>query len=335
MRGYQLKTPGPVESAPLEQAELPDPAPGTGEIAVAVRFCGLCHTDLHTIEGDFPLPKLPVVPGHQIVGVVAAVGAGTSRFEVGQRVGIPWLNRTCGRCDYCRRGSENLCEAAAFTGLHVDGGYAERTVVHEDFAYPIPDGFPDHQAAPLLCAGIIGYRSLELSGVRSGETLGLYGFGASAHIVIQIARHRGCRVRVFTRSPGHQRLAAELGAEVVGRAEEADPESLHSTIIFAPAGELVPLALRALRKGGTIALAGIHMSPIPEMDYSLLYGERTLRTVANSTRRDAEELLKLAVEIPIKIKTEVFKFDDLNRALARLKAGSIDGAGVLEISPSG
>ena len=331
MRAYQLQSPAPVDSSPLKLVELPAPDPGPGEVVLRVSVCGLCHTDLHTIEGELELPRLPLVPGHQIVGAVDAVGSGVTRFEVGERVGVPWLNSTCGRCDYCQRGDENLCERARFTGLHTDGGYAERTVVRAEFAYPIPDAFSDEHAAPLLCAGVIGYRALRLSGARPGDVLGLYGFGASAHIVIQIARHRGSRVHVYTRSTGHRQLAKRLGAEVAGRAEDADAESLDSAIIFAPAGALVPLALTALRNGGTLALAGIHMSPIPQMDYSLLYGERVLRSVANSTRQDAEEMLKIAAEVPVQTHVEVFPFEGLNDALGRLKSGEINGAGVLRV----
>jgi propanol-preferring alcohol dehydrogenase len=282
------------------------------------------------VEGDLPLVKLPLVPGHQIVGVVEAAGPGVLELHEGDRVGIPWLYSTCGECGYCRKGLENLCERARFTGYHVDGGYAEAMVVAESFAYPLPANFSDLDAAPLLCAGIIGYRSLRLSGVGSGERLGLYGFGASAHIVVQLAHHRGSEVYVFTRSEGHRKLALKLGAAWVGSAEDRPPEELDGAIIFAPAGRLALEALRATRRGGTVALAGITMSPIPEIDYNrLLYHERLLRSVANSTREDARALLRLAAEIPVRVEVESFKLEEANRALQALKESRIDGAGVL------
>ncbi len=327
-----LKVPKAAEEGPLEAVELPDPEPGPGEIKVKVHACGVCRTDLHIVEGDLDLPKLPVVPGHQIVGVVERVGKGVTRFREGDRVGIPWLYDTCGKCRFCREGRENLCDKARFTGFHVDGGFAEHFVAKAEFAYPIPEGFPDEQAAPLLCAGIIGYRALRLSEVRPGERLGMYGFGASAHVTIQVARYWGCEVFVFTRSPEHRKLALELGAAWAGGAEEEPPGKLDSAIIFAPAGPLVPMALRALHKGGTLALAGIHMTPIPRMEYNLLYGERTVRSVANSTRKDAEELLRLAAEIPIHTEVEVYHLEVANEVLLRLKRSEIRGAAVLRIA---
>jgi len=264
---------------------------------------------------------------------VEARGEGADRFEIGQRVGVPWLYRTCGRCEFCQRGLENLCREARFTGLHADGGYAEAMVVHQDFAYLLPDGYSDVQAAPLLCAGIIGYRALRLSGVEPGQRLGMYGFGASAHVTIQVARHRGCEVYVFTRSEGHRRLARELGAVWVGGAEDDPGVKLHGSIIFAPAGHLVPEALRVLERGGTLALAGVTMTPIPELDYDrLLYWERSIKSVANFTRRDAEELLALAPEIPIRTTVQTFPLDAANEALLALKRSEIDGAGVLVIA---
>jgi propanol-preferring alcohol dehydrogenase len=329
MKAMLLREPKPAEERPLELADLPLPQPGRGEIRLTVRACGLCHTDLHTVEGDLALPKLPVVPGHQIVGMVEARGKGANRFAPGQRVGVPWLYRTCGQCEFCRRGLENLCENAQFTGLHVDGGYAQGMVVHQDFAYPIPEGFSDVEAAPLLCAGIIGYRALRLSEVQPGQRLGLYGFGASAHVTIQVARHWGCEVYVFTRGESHQRLARELGAAWTGGAEETPPARMHASIIFAPAGKLVPEALRVLERGGTLALAGVTMTPIPELDYSLIYWERTVRSVANFTRRDAEELLQIAAEIPIHTTVQTFPLEAANEALLALKRSEIDGAGVL------
>jgi propanol-preferring alcohol dehydrogenase len=277
------------------------------------------------------LPKLPLVPGHQIAGVVEGLGQNATRFQVGDEVGVTWLYSTCGGCDFCRRGKENLCENARFTGYSVDGGYAQYTVVPEAFAYPLPEGFSYEEAAPLLCGGVIGYRALRLSEVKPGERLGLYGFGSSAHITIQVARHWGCEVYVFTRSEEHRRHARELGAAWVGGAEDEPPNPIDSGIIFAPAGWLVLEALRVLRKGGTLALAGIHMTPIPEMDYNLIYGERTLRSVSNCTRKDAEELLRLAGEIPIRTDVQLFPLEEANRALQLLKRALIRGTGVLEI----
>ena len=330
-----LESAKPAEHAPLQLRQVPAPEPGAGEIRVRVTCCGLCHTDLHTVEGDLPLPKLPLVPGHQIVGVVDALGAGARRFREGERVGIPWLHQTCGKCDYCRRGKENLCDRAQFTGYHVDGGYAESAVVGEEFACAIPSAFDDTHAAPLLCAGIVGYRSLRLSGARPGQRLGLYGFGASAHIVLQCARHLGCEVWVFTRSHEHQELARKLGAAWVGAAsakeEAAAPGQLDSAIIFAPAGALVPAALAALRKGGTLALAGITMSPIPQLDYASLYQERVVRSVANATREDAREFLDLAAAVPVRTEVQVFGLEQANAALQALKSSQIAGAGVLRI----
>ena len=326
-----LQTPRPVEESPLELREMPNPTPGPGEVRVQVRCCGLCHTDLHTVEGDLPLPRVPVIPGHQIVGIVDAVGEGVRNRREGDRVGIPWLYSTDQTCDFCRRGLENLCEQARFTGYHVPGGYAEHAIVHEDYSYSIPRIFSDENAAPLLCSGIIGYRSYRLSGVRAGERLGLYGFGASAHLVLQLARHQGCEVYVFTRAQPHRDLAVKLGAAWVGAAEDTAPHQVDAAIIFAPAGALVPRALRALRKGGTLALAGITMSAIPQMDYSLLYQERVIRSVANSTRKDCRELLELAAEVPLRTEIEVFSLGQANEALQALKRSEIKGAGVLRI----
>jgi propanol-preferring alcohol dehydrogenase len=290
------------------------------------------------VEGDLDLPRLPLVPGHQIVGTVEARGDGARRFEAGQRVGVPWLYRTCGQCEFCNRGadvghpSENLCEDAQFTGLDADGGYAEAMVVHQDFTYPIPEGFGDAEAAPLLCAGIIGYRALRLCEIQPGQRLGLYGFGGSAHITIQIARHWGCEVYVYTRSEGHRQLARELGAAWVGGAEEDPPNKMHGSIIFAPAGRLVLDALRVMERGGTLALAGVTMSPIPELDYDrLLYWERTVRSVANFTRQDARELLRLAAEVPIRTTVQTFPLEKANEVLLALKRSEIDGTAVLTV----
>jgi propanol-preferring alcohol dehydrogenase len=327
-----LRQTKPAEDSPLECVDLSLPQPGPGEVRLAVRACGVCHTDLHTVEGDLSLPKLPLVPGHQIVGVVDKVGTGVTRFEVGQRVGVPWLYSTCGQCTFCQRGLENLCADARFTGLHVDGGYAEAMVVHQDFAYPMPEGFSDADAAPLLCAGIIGYRALRMSEIRPGQRLGLYGFGGSAHVTIQVARHWGCEVYVFTRSKGHRQLARRLGAIWVGGAEDTPPHTMHGSIIFAPAGWLVREALRVLERGGTLALAGVTMTPIPELDYDrLLYWERTVRSVANFTRQDAKELLQLAAEIPIRTTVQAFPLERANEALMALKRSEIDGTGVLAV----
>jgi propanol-preferring alcohol dehydrogenase len=332
MRAMVLEQPRPAEQSPLRELEIPTPQPASGEVRVKIHVCGLCHTDLHTIEGDLPEHKRPVVPGHQVVGIVDAVGPNASGWKEGDRVGIPWLHWTDGSCEYCHRRLENLCPNARFTGYDIDGGYAEFTTVPADFCYPIPATFSDANAAPLLCAGIIGYRSYRLSDIRPGENLGLYGFGASAHLVIQLARYKKCNVFAFTRSEAHRSLARELGAVWTGRAEETPPEPLHAAIIFAPAGSLVPEALRVLRKAGTLVLAGITMSTIPALDYSLLYDEKIVRSVANSTRQDAREFLALAGEIPLKTEVEVFELAAANQALLALKRSEIRGAGVLRIS---
>lgn len=331
MLAARLHQPQPIETHPLALEEVPDPEPEVGQIRLRVRACGLCHTDLHTVEGELALPRLPIIPGHQVVGEVDRLGPGVTRFRLGDRVGVPWLYRTCGQCEYCRRGQENLCDRAQFTGLHIDGGYAQYLVVDQDFAYQLPDGYDHFQVAPLLCAGIIGYRALRLSGIHPGGRLGLYGFGASAHIAIQVAIHWGCEVYVFTRSEPHRQLARALGAAWVGRAEDTPPHLLDGSIIFAPAGPLVAEALRVLRKGGTVALAGIYMTPIPELPYERLYWERTVRSVANSTRRDAEELLQLAPQIPIRTHVERYPLPQVNQALERLKRGEVNGSAVLEI----
>jgi alcohol dehydrogenase, propanol-preferring len=326
-----LDRPGPAESNALAARDLPVPGPARGEIRVRVRVCAVCHTDLHEVEGDLPLPVLPIVPGHQIIGTVDLLGDGVTTFDVGDRVGIPWLHATDGRCPSCLSGAENLCDDARFTGYHVHGGYADYVTVGAAFAHQIPDSFTDEHAAPLLCAGVIGYRALRLSEARAGDRLGLYGFGASAHVVLQLARHLGCEVFVFTRAPAHRALATTLGAAWVGTAEERPPRPLDAAIVFAPAGALVPHALRATGKGATIALAGITMTPIPELDYALLYHERTLRTVANSTRDDARACLRLAAEVPVRTTVRVYDLADANRALQDLKQSRIDGAAVLRV----
>jgi propanol-preferring alcohol dehydrogenase len=302
-------------------------------VLVRIRVCGVCRTDIHVVEGELPDVKRPVIPGHQAVGIVSQVGTEVGEIAVGDRIGIAWLQGTCGRCEFCLSGRENLCEHARFTGYQVDGGYAEYAVVPARFAYPIPPVFSDDEAAPLLCAGIIGYRALRMSGIKPGQRLGFYGFGASAHIAIQIARHRGCEVYVSSLKPEHQRLARELGARWVGGVRDMPPDKLHGSIIFAPAGELVPPALRALERGGTLALAGIHMSPIPSLDYDReVFGERVIRSVTANTRQDGLDFLREAAAIPLKPRTVSFRFDDANRALQDLKAGRYSGAGVLVIS---
>ena len=333
MKALLLKAPRPIEEKPLVVAEVEKPTLGPQEVRLKILTCGICHTDLHVVEGELPSKKLPIIPGHQIVGVVESVGRKVTRFRVGDKVGVAWLNSTCGKCEFCLKGKENLCEKARFTGYDVDGGYAEYTVVSQDFAYPIPKGFSDVEAAPLLCAGVIGFRALRLSEIERGGRLGLFGFGASAHIVIQIAKHWGCQVYVFTRSELHRKLARDLGAVWAGGAEDSPPTKMQSAIIFAPAGKLVLDALRVLEKGGTLALAGIYMTPIPEMDYQEhLYYEKTVRSVANSTRKDAEDLLELAGEIPLRAEVQEFPLAEANRSLLLLKQGKIQGAGVLRVS---
>ncbi|ACX52303.1 zinc-binding alcohol dehydrogenase family protein [Ammonifex degensii KC4] len=331
MRAMLLHKPRPIEEQPLVLTELPEPEPGPGQVRLRVEVCGVCHTDLHTVEGDLPLPKLPLIPGHQVVGIVDAVGEGVARVKVGDRVGVPWLYHTCGSCRFCRNGQENLCEKGRFTGYHVDGGYAEFMVAEEDFVCPLPPELEPVKAAPLLCAGIIGYRALKLSGIKPGGKLGLYGFGASAHLAIQVATYWGCEVFVFSRGAHHRELARELGAVWTGTPQESPPEKLDSSIIFAPAGWLVPLALEHLDKGGVLVLAGITMTDIPQLKYELLYHERVVCSVANATRQDAREFLALAAVIPVKTTVETFPLEEANEALQKLKAGKINGAGVLVI----
>jgi propanol-preferring alcohol dehydrogenase len=359
MRAMILKKTMPIESEPLELVELPVPEPGPGEILVRVTMCGLCHTDLHIVEGDLPLPVLPIVPGHQIVGIVerAGPGAGSAPVgvcgganvpsprdgalsgpdipapRVGARVGAAWLHSSCGTCGFCKRGLENLCETARFTGYHHQGGYAEYSVLPSDFVYALPESFSDRDAAPLLCAGIVGYRALKLSGVKPGETLGLYGFGASAHVAIQVAVHWGCKVLVFTRSENHRRHAKKLGAAWAGTSKDRPPQKPASSVVFAPAGEIVLDALREVERGGTVALAGVTMTNTPEMNYERhLYYEKVLRSVTASTREDGRELMRLAAEIPIHTDTTLFPLEDANRALRLIKESRISGAAVLEIA---
>ncbi|TAJ31547.1 MAG: zinc-binding alcohol dehydrogenase family protein [Nitrospirae bacterium] len=332
MRAMTLEQSADVSANPLALKDRPIPDPGPGQVRVKVRVCGVCRTDLHVVEGELPQAKRPIVPGHEVVGIVDCLGAGVHTIEEGDRVGVAWLQGTCGRCEFCLGGRENLCAQATFTGYHVDGGYADYVVVPSAFAYPLPSVFSDDEAAPLLCAGIIGYRALCLSGVKPGQRLGMYGFGASAHITIQVARHWGCSVYVCSLREGHRALARELGAVWVGGAVDSPPDKLHGVIIFAPAGELVPPALRALDKGGTLALAGIHMTPIPMIDYDRdLFGERTIRSVTANTKQDGLDLLREAAAIPIRPHTQRFKLEEANLALQMLKAGTIKGAGVLKV----
>jgi propanol-preferring alcohol dehydrogenase len=331
MKAMVLRVPQNAEAAPLVLTEVPDLWPQPGQIRLRVRACGVCHTDLHTVEGELRAPSLPLIPGHQIVGVVDALGPGVRGFVPGDRVGVGWLAWTCGKCQFCQQGLENLCPEARFTGLHVNGGYAESVLVNEGFAYRIPEGFSDIDAAPLLCAGIIGYRSLKLSQIQPGGRLGLYGFGASAHIAIQVARHWGCQVYVFSRGEEHRRLAEELGAAWTGLAEDTPLVALDAGVIFAPAGRLVPLALRDLRPGGTLAINAVYMSPIPEFRYELIYNERLLRSVANFTRQDAREFLELAGQIPVHAEVQLFPLREANAALQRLKRGEIRGSAVLAV----
>lgn len=332
MQAMILDHVGDVAGNPLQLRDIPMPVPGPGDVLVKVHVCAVCRTDLHVIEGELADVKRPLVPGHQVVGTVARLGAAVRDLNEGDRVGIAWLQGTCGICEFCKSERENLCLKARFTGYQVDGGYAEYAVVPARFAYPIPAGFTDDEAAPLLCAGIIGYRALRLSGIQPGQRLGLYGFGASAHIAIQIARHWGCQVYVSSLKAEHQALARELGAVWVGGAQDSPPDPLHGSIIFAPAGELVPPALRSLERGGTLALAGIHMSPIPSLDYDRdVFGERVLRSVTANTRQDGIELLREAAAIPIKPSTVRFPLLQANQALQALKAGSFQGAAVLTV----
>jgi alcohol dehydrogenase, propanol-preferring len=315
-----------VQSAPLNWAEVPQPEPGAGEVLIRVRACGVCRTDLHVVEGELPVRKANVIPGHQVVGTVES---GAGKLARGTRVGVPWLNRTCGVCEFCRSGRENLCDRPQFTGWTVDGGFAEYLVAPEDFVYEIPERFEDTAAAPLLCAGIIGFRCLRLAELRAGARLGLYGFGAAAHVAIQVARHWGVDVYASTREEKHRKLALELGALWAGPADAQPPQPLDAAIMFAPAGELVPPALKALKKGGRLILGGIHMSPIPQFSYDLIYQERMMRSVANNTRDDGREFLKVAAEIPVRTQVETFPMHEANRALKALKEDGVRGAAVL------
>lgn len=330
MRAMVLAHPAAVTTNPLALRELARPEPGPGQVRVRIRVCGVCRTDLHVVEGELAEVPPDIIPGHEVVGIVEKLGRDVNDLKEGDRVGIAWLQATCGRCEFCLSGRENLCLRATFTGYRVNGGYAEYAVVAARYAYPLPPRFTDDEAAPLLCAGIIGYRALRLSGIKPGQRLGLYGFGASAHIAIQIARAWGCSVYVCSLKEEHRTLARELGAVWVGGSMERPPDKLHGAIIFAPAGEIVPAALRALDRGGTLALAGIHMSPIPVLDYDRdIFGERIIRSVTANTRQDGVDLLREAAAIPIHTHTRTFGLADANQALQALKAGTIRGAAVL------
>ena len=334
MRASVLRAIAPIETNPLELTEVPVPQPADDQVLIKVSACGVCRTDLHVIEGELSERHLPIIPGHQIVGRVELLGANVTRLKSNDRVGIPWLHQTCGQCDYCRGGKENLCERATFTGYTVNGGYAEYAVAPADFVYAIPDTFSDTEAAPLLCAGIIGFRSLRLSGITGdspGKRLGLYGLGAAAHVAIQVARHWGVAVYACTRDEWHRRLAEDLGAVWSVGSVHQPPAKMDSIIVFAPAGELVISALKVLNKGGTLTLGGIHMSRIPPIDYNLLYHERVVRSVANNTRQDGEDFLRVAAEIPVKTEVQLFDLAEANVALNALKHDAVHGAAVIKI----
>ena len=329
-----LDAPAPIETHPLRLGEVPVPEPAADEVRIKVHACGVCRTDLHVVEGDLEVRRSPIIPGHQVVGVVEAVGSDVRERVVGERVGVAWLHRTCGCCAFCTSARENLCDTPDFTGWTVDGGFAEQVVAPARFTYPLPEGFSDMQAAPLLCAGIVGYRCLRQTGIDdwAGARLGLYGFGAAGHVAIQIARARGAEVYVCTRDrEKHQALAEELGARWTGDTVEQPPVALDASIIFAPAGEIVPPALSHLDKGGTLVLGGIHMSPIPELPYELLYRERVVRSVANNTRQDGLEFLEEAAAVPVRTHCETFALEEANLALDRLKHDAIRGAAVLTL----
>lgn len=329
MRAQQLRSPAPIDRAPLVAATVEDPVPAAGELLLRVVACAVCRTDLQLVEGDLEAHRLPIVPGHQVVGVVEALGHGVEDWSVGDRAGVAWLGGSCLECDACRAGRENLCEAARFTGWDRDGGYAERLTVDARFALELPEGFGDLEAAPLLCGGVIGYRALRVAGVAPGMRVGLYGFGASASLAIQLCTHWGCEVFVATRSPREQQRAYDLGAVWAGSYDETPPRPLDAAVTFAPAGSVVVEALRAVGRGGAVAINAIHLDRIPEFPYELLWWERSLRSVSNFTRRDAREFLELAAAIPIVTTTEVHPLTDANTALQRLRAGAVSGAAAL------
>lgn len=332
MRSCRLHLQAPIETNPLALEDVTPPSPGPDEVLIRISACGICRTDLHVIEGDLPPRKSPVIPGHQIIGTVEAIGTAVSGFRVGERVGVAWLQKTCRSCEYCLGGRENLCESPVFTGYSVDGGYAEMVIAPQDFLYRVPERFADTDAAPLLCAGIIGFRSLRIAGVKKGSRLGLYGFGAAAHVSIQVARHWGVEVFAFTRDERHRQLAIELGAVWSGNTTESPERGLDAVIIFAPAGELVVSALERTRRGGAVVCAGIHMSAIPSFEYSKLYHERVIRSVANNTRADGDDFLAVAAEIPVRTRVEVFPLEETNKALNALKHDAIKGAAVIDVS---
>jgi propanol-preferring alcohol dehydrogenase len=335
VKACTLSNPDPVETRPLTIADIPKPTAAADEVLIKINACGICRTDLHVVENELPVRRSPVIPGHQIVGIIEDIGSNVSEFSTGDRVGVAWLNRTCGKCRFCTTGRENLCELAEFTGWTRDGGYAEYIAAPANFVYRLPENFADLHAAPLLCAGIIGYRALKLANINSwpGARLGIYGFGAAGHICIQIARARGADVYVATRDRDrHQKLAEELGAVWVGDTFDAPTVLLDAAIIFAPAGEIIPAALKALDRGGTLVLSGLHMSPIPQFEYSLVYGERVVRSVMNNTRADGIEFLKEAAAIPITTSVEAFPLEDANEALIALKTDAVRGAAVLQIA---
>ncbi len=336
MNALLLRSPAPLGTrpAPLEWSEVPVPAPGAGEVRIQIQACGICHTDLHIVEGELVPPALPLIPGHQIVGTIDAVGERVTHLRLGDRVGVAWLAWACGVCEFCRNGRENLCERARFTGYDVAGGYAEATVADAGFVYRLPSQYPAREAAPLLCAGIIGYRSLRQAEVHPGDRVGLFGFGASAHLALQVARHWGCEVFVFTRSEAHRAMARALGAVWAGGVGDAAPPPVDRGVVFAPSGNVVVGALGHLRRGGTLAVNAIYLDRIPEFPYARLYWERTVRSVANATRRDAEEFLALAGELSLRVSVTPVRPQETNAALGDLKRGAIQGAAVVQFDGS-
>ncbi|MBN2381989.1 zinc-dependent alcohol dehydrogenase family protein [bacterium] len=332
MEAWLLHKPQSVEYQPLVRSSIPEPDCGPGQIRVTISACGVCHTDVHIVEGDLVLPGLPVLPGHQIVGRVTELGPGSDRFHLSDRVGIAWLNWSCQQCEACQNGRENLCSSALFTGFHVPGGFTEQIVIHQDYAYAIPDQYDDVQAAPLLCAGIVGFRALRVAGVRPGERVGLYGFGASAHLALQILEHWQCETYVFSRSEQHRRLARELGAFWTGQAGERPPRQLHRAVIYAPAGWIMVEALKDCGPGGVVTSGGIHMSDIPQFPYALLWEERCLNSVANATRQDGHDFLEIASQKKLHTEIEVFRFDQVNQVLKMLKNSTLKAAAVLSRS---
>ena len=334
MKTLRLHTPARVDQNPLKSEDVVNWRPGPGQVRVRVSVCAVCHTDLHTVEGEIHPPSLPITPGHQVVGVIDALGPGVKNRKKGQRVGVPWLYSACGTCEFCRRGEENLCPQARFTGFHVDGGYAETMLADTRYVLPVPDSFSDEQAAPLLCAGIVGYRALKKADIQPGEQVGLFGFGASAHLMIQILHYWGCKVSVFTRDFSHQEHARSLGAVWAGAAGQSPGRLLDRVVIFAPAGGLVVRALEQIRPGGTVAVNAIHMSDIPTFPYAKIYGERTLRSVANATYQDGQEFMALAVAARIESTVNLYPLEEANRALQDLKASRFNGNAVLQINSS-